>query len=145
RSHSARGWMGENAIHGAAEVLNRLGAYAAREVPIDGLVYREGLNAGGIEGGVAGNVIPDECRVAVNYRFAPDRSEEEALAHVREVFDGFRVEWTDSAPAARPGLGEPAASAFCAAVGGAPRPKFGWTDVARFAELGVPAVNYGPG
>ena len=114
-------------------------------MPIDGLEYREGLNAVGITGGVAGNVLPDECRVSVNYRFAPDRSEAEAMAHLHEVFDGYEVELVDSSPGALPGLDRPAAAAFIAAVGGAPQPKFGWTDVARFTALGVPAVNYGPG
>jgi succinyl-diaminopimelate desuccinylase len=145
RAHSARAWMGDNAIHAAADVLARLADYRPREVPIDGLTYREGLNAVGISGGVAGNVIPDECRVTVNYRFAPDRSEAEALAHVREVFGGYVVEQRDSAPGALPGLARPAAAAFLTAVGAEPRPKFGWTDVARFTELGIPAVNYGPG
>ncbi len=145
RAHSARAWMGDNAIHAAGDVIARLADYRPREAPIDGLVYREGLNAVGITGGVAGNVIPDECRISVNYRFAPDRSEAQALAHVREVFDGYVVELRDSAPGALPGLARPAAATFVAAVGAEPRPKFGWTDVARFTELGVPAVNYGPG
>jgi succinyl-diaminopimelate desuccinylase len=145
RAHSARSWMGKNAIHAAAEVLARLDAYEPRRPVIDGLEYHEGLNAVFISGGVAGNVLPDECRVSVNYRFAPDRSEEEALAHVREVFDGFEIEVSDSAPAAMPGLSVPAAAAFVEAVGGTVNPKFGWTDVARFSVLGVPAVNFGPG
>lgn len=145
RAHSARAWMGKNAIHAAADVLARLAAYRPRVVEIDGLRYREGLNAVGISGGVAGNVIPDECRVSVNYRFAPDRGADAALAHVREVFPEFEVELSDCAPGALPGLHQPAATEFIAAVGGQARPKFGWTDVARFAELGVPAVNYGPG
>ena len=98
-----------------------------------------------ITGGVASNVLPDECVVTVNYRYAPDRSEAEALVFVKEFFDGFEIEVTDSAPAALPGLGVPAASAFVEAVGGTVNPKFGWTDVARFTGLGVPAVNYGPG
>jgi succinyl-diaminopimelate desuccinylase len=112
---------------------------------IDGLEYHEGLNAVFISGGVAGNVLPDTCTVSVNYRFAPDRSEEEAVAHMREVFDGFDIEVSDSAPAAMPGLSVPAAAAFVEAVGGTVNPKFGWTDVARFSTLGVPAVNFGPG
>ncbi|AEW96351.1 MULTISPECIES: succinyl-diaminopimelate desuccinylase [Streptomycetaceae] len=145
RAHSARSWLGENAIHAAAPVLARLAAYTPRQVEIDGLTYREGLNAVLIEGGHAGNVIPDACAVTVNYRFAPDRGEREALAHVREVFDGFTVVLTDSAPGALPGLSHPAAAAFTAAVGGEPAAKAGWTDVARFAALGIPAVNYGPG
>ncbi|MGW0228791.1 succinyl-diaminopimelate desuccinylase [Actinopolymorpha singaporensis] len=145
RAHSARAWMGANAIHAAAPVLTRLAEYKPRQVPVDGLVYREGLNAVGITGGVAGNVIPDECRVTVNYRFAPDRSEAEAFAHVQETFAGYVVELRDSAPAAAPGLDRQSAAAYVEALGVQPHPKFGWTDVARFAELGVPAVNYGPG
>jgi succinyl-diaminopimelate desuccinylase len=145
RAHSARSWTGVNAIHGAAEVLARLEAYEPRRPVIDGLEYHEGLNAVFISGGVAGNVLPDECTVSVNYRFAPDRSVEEAHAHVREVFDGYDVELSDAAPAAMPGLSVPAAAAFVDAVGGTANPKFGWTDVARFSGLGVPAVNFGPG
>jgi succinyl-diaminopimelate desuccinylase len=145
RSHSARSWMGSNAIHSAGAVLATLTSYEPRQVPIDGLVYREGLNAVGISGGVAGNVIPDECRISVNYRFAPDLDEEQAFAHVRSVFEGYDVVLLDSSPAAMPGLSHPAAAAFVAAVGAEPRPKFGWTDVARFTELKIPAVNYGPG
>ena len=145
RAHSARSWLGENAIHAAAPVLSRLVAYEARTVEVDGLTYREGLNAVGIHGGVAGNVIPDECTISVNYRFAPDRSEEAAKAHVREVFDGFAIDILDSAASARPGLDAELAKAFVAAVGADPQPKLGWTDVARFAQLGIPALNYGPG
>jgi succinyl-diaminopimelate desuccinylase len=145
RAHSARSWMGLNAIHVAGGILDVLRSYQPRQPEVDGLTYREGLNAVGISGGVAGNVIPDECVVTVNYRFAPDRSEEEAAAHVREVFSGHEVEITDSAPGARPGLDHPAAATLLAAVPGAPRAKFGWTDVARFALLGMPALNYGPG
>lgn len=145
RAHSARSWLGENAIHAAAPVLERLVAYEARTVEVEGLTYREGLNAVGISGGVAGNVVPDECTVTVNFRFAPDRSEAQAQAHVREVFAGFDVHVLDSSPAARPGLDSPLAAAFAAAVGGQPQPKFGWTDVARFAQLGIPALNFGPG
>jgi|SRR5690606_26621661 succinyl-diaminopimelate desuccinylase len=145
RAHSARSWFGVNAIHGIEPVLARLNAYEARRPVVDGLKYHEGLNAVGVRGGVAGNVIPDECVVTVNYRFAPDLTIEQAQAHVREVFDGYEVTFVDAAPGARPGLTHPVAAAFTAAVGGAPRAKLGWTDVARFSALGVPAVNYGPG
>lgn len=145
RAHAARSWMGSNAIHALAPVLARLEAYVPREVEIDGLVYREGLNAVAISGGVAGNVIPDEGVVTVNFRFAPDRSQDDAHQHLQEVFEGFGLTVTDSAPGALPGLTEPAAAAFVGAVGAVPRPKFGWTDVAQFTVLGVPAVNYGPG
>src|SRR5919109_1310114 len=116
RAHSARSWMGLNAVR--------------------------------IEGGVAGNVIPDECVVAVNFRYAPDRSEEEAVAHVREVFADCGVEEfvvDDHSGGALPGLSHPAAAAFIEAVGGTPPPKYGWTDVSRVSPLGIPAVNYGPG
>lgn len=145
RAHSARAWVGDNAIHKAAPILDTLAAYQARSVEVDGLVYREGLNAVGISGGIAGNVIPDECMVHVNYRFAPSRSGEEAVAHIRALFAGFEVEIVDLAVGARPGLDAPIAQQFVAAVGGTPLPKYGWTDVARFSRLGVPAVNYGPG
>ncbi|MEC3996809.1 succinyl-diaminopimelate desuccinylase [Actinacidiphila sp. DG2A-62] len=145
RAHSARSWLGENAIHKAAPILARLAAYQPRRVEIDGLVYPEGLNAVRIEGGHAGNVIPDSCAVTVNYRFSPDQSEAEALDRVREVFEGFAVELTDSAPGALPGLSHPAAAAFVEAIGTPPAAKEAWTDVARFSALGIPAVNYGPG
>jgi succinyl-diaminopimelate desuccinylase len=145
RAHSARSWRGVNAVHAAGEVLRRLEAYEARSVSIDGCTYREGLNAVAVHGGVAGNVIPDRCEVEVNYRYAPDRDEDGAQAHVREVLAGFEVEVTDSAAGALPGLtGEPARE-FLAAVGEPPVAKLGWTDVARFAALGVPALNFGPG
>ncbi len=148
-AHSARAWTGSNAIHAAHEVLDRLAAYVPQEIEVDGLVYREGMNAVGIRGGIAGNVIPDECVVTVNFRFAPSRSVAEAEQHVRELLAGFEVVLTDAAPGARPGLDDPLAADFAAAVlgvtGGAPAPKYGWTDVARFAELGIPAVNFGPG
>ncbi|MFI6500620.1 succinyl-diaminopimelate desuccinylase [Nonomuraea typhae] len=145
RAHSARSWFGVNAIHGIEPVLARLNAYQARLPVVDGLEYHEGLNAVAVRGGVAGNVIPDACVVTVNYRFAPDLTVEQAQQHVLEVFDGFEVSFTDAAPGARPGLTDPVAAAFTAAVGGEPRAKLGWTDVARFSALGVPAVNYGPG
>jgi succinyl-diaminopimelate desuccinylase len=145
RAHSARSWMGRNAIHGAGQVLDILGCYEPRQPDVDGLTYHEGLNAVGVRGGVAGNVIPDECVITVNYRFAPDRTPEQARAHVEEVFAGWPVTVTDVAGGARPGLQSPAAAAFAAAMGGTPRAKLGWTDVARFDALGIPAVNYGPG
>jgi succinyl-diaminopimelate desuccinylase len=145
RAHSARSWLGTNAVHAAEEVLHRLATYSAREVDIDGCRYREGLQAVRIAGGVAGNVVPDECVVTVNFRFAPDRDAAAAEKHVREVFDGFELAVTDLAPGALPGLGAPAAREFLAAIGTAPAAKYGWTDVSRFAALGIPALNYGPG
>jgi succinyl-diaminopimelate desuccinylase len=145
RAHSARSWMGSNAIHAAGGILDVLRAYSPRQPVVEGLAYHEGLNAVGVRGGVAGNVIPDECVVTVNYRFAPDRSAQQASEHVREVFAGFEVHVTDVASGARPGLSQPSAASFVASMGGAARAKLGWTDVARFDSLGIPAVNYGPG
>ena len=144
-AHSARSWMGHNAIHDAGPVLQALAAHQPQEVLVDGLTYREGLNAVRVSGGIAGNVIPDRCVVEVNYRFAPDKSPAQAEAYVRQVLHGFPVRVTDVAPGARPGLDQPAAAEFLAAVGGEPSAKFGWTDVARFSARGVPAVNFGPG
>lgn len=145
RAHAARSWHGVNAIHAAAPVLARLAAYQGRRVTIDGCEYREGLNAVAIAGGVAGNVLPDRCVIDVNHRFAPDRDEAAAEAYLREVFEGFELEVVDSAPGALPGLDNPAAREFIAAVGAPPIGKYGWTDVARFAEMGIPALNFGPG
>ncbi|MGV0849572.1 succinyl-diaminopimelate desuccinylase [Mycolicibacterium phlei] len=147
RAHSARSWLGDNAIHKLGAVLQRLSEYRARDVDIDGCVYREGLSAVRVDGGIAGNVIPDAASVTVNFRFAPDRGVDDAVRHVHEVFDGLDVtiELTDAAPGALPGLGTPAAAALVEAAGGQVRAKYGWTDVARFAALGIPAVNYGPG
>lgn len=145
RAHSARAWIGENAIHRAAPILTRLAEYRAKEVLVEGLLYRESLSAVRIAGGVAGNVIPDACEVEVNYRFAPNKSAADAEAHLRGVLAGFDIEITDAAEGARPGLDAEIAKQFVAAVGAEPRPKYGWTDVARFSALGIPAVNYGPG
>ena len=144
-AHSARAWMGRNAMQDAAPVLQRLAEYQPAEVEVDGLLYREGLNAVRISGGTAGNIIPDRCEIEINYRFAPDKSPEQAEEHIRQVLAGFPLQVTDVAAGARPGLDRPAAKEFVAAVGGEPSAKFGWTDVARFSAMGVPAVNFGPG
>ncbi|MDO5503138.1 MAG: succinyl-diaminopimelate desuccinylase [Actinomycetia bacterium] len=144
-AHSARPWKGHNAIHDAGEILARLSRYEPRTHDVDGLEFREALNAVHILGGIAGNVIPDRCVVTVNYRYAPSCSPEQAEAHVREVFAGFEVAVTDNAGGARPGLHLPAATAFVEALGVPVEAKQGWTDVARFSAMGVPAVNFGPG
>lgn len=145
RAHSARAWVGHNAIHDLAPVLTKLASYEPREVEVDGLVYREGLNAVGISGGVAGNIIPDEAMVHINYRFAPSGTPDEAVAFLREFFAGFDVTVVDLAAGARPGLDSPLAKELVARTGVEATPKYGWTDVARFSALGIPAVNYGPG
>ena len=145
KAHSARPWMGENAVHKAADILTKLARNEPAEVEVDGLVYRESLNAVLISGGIATNVIPDQAVITVNYRFAPSKSEAEAFDYLKDFFDGFEIEMMDSAAGARPGLDLPEAAAFVAATGSTAKPKYGWTDVARFSALGIPAVNFGPG
>lgn len=146
RAHTARAWMGRNAIHRLGDVLSRAAAYEARQVVIDGCEFREGLQAVRVEGGVAGNVVPDRATVWLNHRFAPDRTPAEAEAHVRAVIgavDGFEV--VDMAPPAAPALTHPLLAALVGRTGRPPRAKLGWTDVGRFAAHGVPATNFGPG
>lgn len=150
-AHSARAWRGHNAVHDLAPVLAALAAHESETVTVDGLDYREGLNAVGISGGIATNMIPDRATVTVNFRFAPSRTPEQAEQYVRDVLAGIdhlTIAVVDSAAGARPGLDHPVARAFvdaAAATGAGVGPKYGWTDVARFSALGVPAVNFGPG
>lgn len=165
-AHSARAWMGENAIHKVAGILARLSEYEPETIPVDGLDYREGLNATLISGGTGTNVIPDECRVHVNYRFAPDKTLKQAKAvmigedceaelangeHIATggFFAGFGIEMKDESPSAKPGLLSPIAQSLIEKVrsrfGTEPSAKLGWTDVARFSSLGIPAVNLGAG
>lgn len=144
-AHSGRAWMGQNAIHRLADALNILARYEPRTYQVEGLDYREGLNAVQVVGGVAGNVIPDSAALHVNYRFAPNKTLDEAIAHMREVFGGYDLDFVDLSPAARPGLDTELAASLIAAVGQQPKPKYGWTDVARLSEIGIPAVNFGPG
>jgi succinyl-diaminopimelate desuccinylase len=146
RAHTARAWLGRNAIHRLAPVLAAVAAYEGRSVTIDGCDFREGLQVVRVAGGVANNVVPDRASVTLNHRFAPDRSPSEAEAHVRAVvgeIDEFEV--TDMAVAAPPSLGHPLLQAVLQASGGVAYGKLGWTDVARFASRGVPATNFGPG
>lgn len=145
RAHSARAFVGDNAIHKMAPALELLAGFEAPTVPVDGLDYRESLSAVGIRGGVAGNVVPDECVLTVNYRFAPSKTVDDAYAFLAEFFHDYTVTLTDAAPGARPGLGQPMAEDFVAAVGVPPNAKLGWTDVSRFSDVGIPAVNFGPG
>ena len=144
-AHSARAWMGHNAIHDLAEVLAVLRDHEPEQPVVDGLRYHEGLNAVAVTGGIAGNVIPDTATVSVDYRFAPHRSLADAEHYCRSLLPDHDLTFTDGAAGARPGLDVPAAATFVDAVGGEPSAKFGWTDVARFSALGVPAVNFGPG
>jgi succinyl-diaminopimelate desuccinylase len=137
--------MGENAIHKASAILEILATYQPATIAVDGLDYKESLNAVSIHAGIAGNVIPDLCEIEVNYRFAPSKSGEEAKEYISGLFASFEVEFTDLAEGARPGLDTELASGFLAATGTTARPKYGWTDVARFSSLGIPAINFGPG
>ncbi len=146
RAHTARAWLGRNAIHRLAPVLAAVAAYDGRQVIIDGCHFREGLQVVRVDGGVANNVVPDRATVTLNHRFAPDRTAAQAEAHVRQAVgevDGFDV--TDMAPAALPALEHPVLERVLAATGDVAHAKLGWTDVARFAARGLPATNFGPG
>ena len=145
KAHSARAWMGENALHKAAGALAILADYVPLEVEVDGLIYKESLNAVLMSSGIAANVIPDLATITVNYRYAPSKSSAEAERFLRELLAGYELSVTDFADGARPGLDLPEAEAFVLATGTEPFPKYGWTDVARFSALGIPAVNFGPG
>ncbi|HWH35997.1 MAG TPA: succinyl-diaminopimelate desuccinylase [Acidimicrobiales bacterium] len=158
RAHAARPWMGVNAVHRLGPVLDVVAGYRGRRPVLDGCEFAEALQAVGVEGGVAANVVPDAAYLTLNHRFAPDRSPEEAEAHVRELLapalgPGDAVEVLDVAAGARPDLDHPLLAALAGGAGepGAPggvsevRAKLGWTDVARFAALGIPACNLGPG
>jgi len=145
KAHSARPWMGENAIHKATPILEKLSSFEPQTIAVDGLDYRESLNAVSIKAGIAGNVIPDLCEVEINYRFAPSKNAQAAKAQIEELFTGFEIEFVDVAEGARPGLDTELARQFLAATATTARPKYGWTDVARFSGLGIPAINFGPG
>jgi succinyl-diaminopimelate desuccinylase len=152
RAHTARPWMGVNAVHRLAPLLALLERYEPRHVELDGCEYTEQIQAVAIEGGVATNVVPDRAAVTINYRFAPDRDAAAAEANLRRVLSsaldttaGDTLEIIDVAPGAPPALGHPVLASLVAASGAPPRAKLGWTDVATFAALGVPAANFGPG
>ena len=152
RAHTARPWMGRNAIHRLGEVLARLAAYQERRPVLNGCEFREALQAVAVSGGVAGNVVPDAAEVVINHRFAPDRSVEEAVTHLRSVIGGVfdeaagdSLELLDTAAAAAPSLDHPLLASLVASTGRPPRAKLGWTDVSFFAAAGIPATNFGPG
>jgi succinyl-diaminopimelate desuccinylase len=152
RAHSARPWTGVNAVHRLAPVLGVLERYVPRAVVLDGCEYTEQLQAVGVEGGVASNVVPDRAALTINYRFAPGRDTASAEQTLRDMFaavldasQGDALEVADAAPGAVPALGHPVLASLVTATGAPPRAKLGWTDVATFAEIGVPATNFGPG
>lgn len=150
RAHTARPWMGRNAIHRLGDLLVALADQPERRPVILGCEYREALQVVAVSGGVSGNVVPDHAEVLINHRFAPDRSAADAEAHVRRIVapwldDGDEVDVVDLAPAAAPALDHPLLAALVARNDLPVRAKLGWTDVARFAERGIPAANFGPG
>jgi succinyl-diaminopimelate desuccinylase len=150
RAHTARPWMGRNALHRAGRVLAALDDYVPRQPVIDGCTYHEALQAVFVEGGVAANVVPDRAVVTLNHRFAPDRTGDDALTHVEDVLAPYLVEGdtvtvVDVADAAPPGLTHPLLAALRGRNALEVRAKLGWTDVSRFAAAGIPAANFGPG
>lgn len=145
RSHSARWWNGENAIHKTNKILEILNTYKSREPEIDGFKFREGLQAVKINGGIAGNVVPDSVSVSINHRFAPDTTIDQATSNMKNLFKDFNFHLSDAANAAPTGLNNPVIKDFVSSIGKNIAPKFGWTDVARFASAGIPAINFGPG
>ena len=147
-AHSARSWAGHNAIHDLLPILQILQDWQAdgdHLVEVDGLTYHEGLNATMVQGGLAGNVVPPTATVQINYRFAPDKTAQQAEQMMRTMFADWTMEILDLSSPARPGLDKPLARSFARSVGTTPMPKYGWTDVARFFEMGRPALNFGPG
>ncbi len=150
RAHTARPWMGRNAIHRMAAVLTELSSYEARMPIIDGCEYREAIQAVHVEGGVAGNVVPDRAALRIHHRFAPDRSSEEAESSVRALLaphldDDDTVRVMDQSPACPPSLTHPLLGKLKELCGNQVKSKLGWTDVAGFAALGIPATNFGSG
>lgn len=145
RAHSARWWNGENAIHKAQEVLEIVNNYQPRTPNVEMLAFREGLQIVAINGGIAGNVVPDLVEILLNHRFAPDRSDEEAIEHLSELFKNYEIQILDVAAAAPVSLDNALVAEFVKEIDLPVAPKFGWTDVARFSKLKIPAINFGPG
>jgi succinyl-diaminopimelate desuccinylase len=152
RAHTARSWMGVNAIHRLGLLLDLVDGFDARMPKLDGCEYRESLQAVRVDGGVANNVVPDEVRLVLNHRYAPDRTKDQAFEAICELLSpvidkelGDQVDLEDFSLAAAPNLDDPLLAALVAASGSAPRGKLGWTDVSYFSARGVPAANFGPG
>ncbi len=146
RAHSARPWMGVNAIHRMVPTLDRLASFDAPKVDVEGLEFRESLQVVRVEGGVANNVVPDRAALVVNRRYAPSRPLDTAIEEVRALCgDADEIDVVSASPAAPPNLLAPLVAQFVGTLDLAVRPKLGWTDVARFAAAGIPALNFGPG
>ena len=150
RAHTARPFTGRNAIHRLGDVVAFVATYEPREVSLEGVTFVEQLQAVAVEGGVAPNVVPDSASCVLNHRVAPDRSRDEAVSWLRGYLgelldDGDSLEVLDWAPPAPPALQHPMIERLVEIVGATPRAKVGWTDVATFHEIGVPAANFGAG
>jgi succinyl-diaminopimelate desuccinylase len=152
RAHTARPFTGRNAIHRLAPLLQRVADWPPREVVLDGCTFAEQLQVVAVEGGVAGNVVPDHVEISLNHRYAPDRRRAEAEAFLHELLDpvlelgaGDTWEVLDAGDGAPPSLGHPLLKSLVDQSGAPPKAKVGWTDVASFWEHGVPAANFGPG
>ncbi len=150
RAHTARPFTGRNAIHRVGSLIGRVSDWPGREVVLDGCTYAEQLQVVAVEGGVAGNVVPDRASIVINHRYAPDRRQAEALTSLHALLDdelepGDEWELIDAGDGAPPSLGHPLLAALVEKSGAVPRAKVGWTDVASFWEHGVPAANFGPG
>lgn len=144
--HSARPWRAENAVTKAGPFLTMMHGLEAEPHPIEGLDFKEVMSVTRATGGVANNIIPGRFDLNVNYRFSPDRTMADAIERLRQVCaeaDDFEV--VDTAPAAYPEISHPLFSLLIESTAAPVAHKQGWTDVAQFAERGVPAINFGPG
>jgi succinyl-diaminopimelate desuccinylase len=146
-AHSARPWLGTNAIHAAIEALAPIADLPIRDVEIDGLVFREVISVTEIHAGVAGNVVPDRLEARINMRYAPSQTPRAAEARLRELIDHRRstIDVVGNAPPGPVCLDNPLVTRLRSAGDLAVRPKQAWTPVAEFAMAGVDAVNLGPG
>ncbi|RUM43196.1 MAG: succinyl-diaminopimelate desuccinylase [Desulfurobacterium sp.] len=148
RAHSARPWEGENAIHKGWELLKYLNELEPRKVEVGELTFYEVLSATMVDYSGGRNIVPEEFRVNLNYRFSPLKTVEEAKGDLVELKGKVRadsVEFTDLSPAARPCLDNPILQEFRERFSVPLQPKQAWTDVAQFSVHGIDAVNFGPG
>ena len=150
RAHTARPWMGRNAIHRLSGVLTAIADYESRNPVIEGCQYREALQVVKVEGGIAGNVVPDSTTLTINHRVAPDRSLDIAEKEIRDLLEPFmepadELKVVDAAPPAKPGLSNPILASMIKSHQLNVQAKLGWTDVAFFDQKGIPAANFGPG
>jgi len=145
-AHSARPWLGDNAIMRAVEGLVPLASLEPNDVEIDGLVFREVLSVTQIAGGIAMNVIPAVAEATLNFRYAPDRSPQAAETRLRELVDGSgELVLLENSPPARVSASSPLVQTLRRTGDFALEPKQAWTPVAQFSEQGLDAVNLGPG